>query len=54
MRWFHFTIQDFEESINPPNCGLVVIERKRDEEVRPRVALEVLSWPWGRSFGGAS
>merc|ERR1712146_675336 len=32
MRWFQFTILDFEQSLNPPNCGIVVIERKADQE----------------------
>jgi hypothetical protein len=29
-----FTISDFEESLNPPNGGLVVVERRSDGEVR--------------------
>ena len=28
MRFFKFTILDFEESENPPNCGMVILERK--------------------------
>mmetsp|Transcript_27610 Transcript_27610/g.36226 ORF Transcript_27610/g.36226 Transcript_27610/m.36226 type:complete len:304 (-) Transcript_27610:154-1065(-) len=31
MRWFQYTIQDFEESHNPPNGGCVVMERVSDE-----------------------
>src|SRR3546814_5532339 len=27
MRWFQYTINDFEESYNPPNAGFVVMER---------------------------
>lgn len=33
MRWFQFTIADFEESINPPNGGLIIVERKQDAQV---------------------
>lgn len=32
MRWFQYSISDFEESLNPPNGGLVVINRLTDEK----------------------
>ena len=35
MRWFQYSISDFEESLNPPNGGLVVVNRKTDSKVRP-------------------
>ena len=30
MRWFQYTVEDFEDSLNPPNCGMVVLEREED------------------------
>ena len=31
MRFFKFTVLDFEESENPPNCGMVVLEKKENK-----------------------
>lgn len=28
MRWFQYTIQDFENSLNPPNASFLVLERR--------------------------
>jgi hypothetical protein len=28
MRWFHYTVQEFEESSNPPNSSYVLMERQ--------------------------
>ena len=28
MRWFQYSIEDFEESSNPPNGSFIVMERK--------------------------
>jgi len=32
MRWFQYSISDFEDSKNPPNGGFVVMERITDEK----------------------
>ena len=40
MRWFHYTIGDFEESFNPPNGGLVVMERQVFEDGRTLYSLD--------------
>ncbi len=35
MRWFQYSIADFEETLNPENGGFVVMERKeKDDTVR--------------------
>lgn len=35
MRWFQYSIADFEETLNPENGSFVVMERKlRDSTVR--------------------
>jgi hypothetical protein len=31
MRWFQYTVNDFEESVNPPNGGIVIMERIEKE-----------------------
>jgi len=31
MRWFQYTISDFEQSHNPPNAAFVVMERREDQ-----------------------
>ncbi|CAM9141485.1 unnamed protein product, partial [Phaeothamnion confervicola] len=33
MRWFQYSIHDFEETLNPPNGGFVVMERRKDSDV---------------------
>ncbi len=30
MRWFQFSVHDFEESYNPDNCELVTLEKRKD------------------------
>lgn len=30
MRWFQYSISDFEETLNPTNGGFVVMERKTE------------------------
>ena len=32
MRWFQYTVQEFEESKNHPNGAIVVLDRVMDEE----------------------
>jgi broad specificity phosphatase PhoE len=33
MRWFHFTVHQFEESANPANCAVIVMERKSSADL---------------------
>lgn len=30
MRWFHWTVEEFEVLANPKNCEIVILERKED------------------------
>ena len=30
MRWLHWTVEEFEELHNPPNCGLLHLQKKPD------------------------
>ena len=30
MRWLHWTVEDFEETLNPPNCGIMHLRRRED------------------------
>lgn len=30
MRWFHWTVEEFEEHANPKNCQVIVLERNED------------------------
>ena len=32
MRWFQYTVQDFENSTNPPNGAIVVLDRVDDPD----------------------
>ena len=32
MRWFQYSIADFEETLNPENGGFVVMERREKED----------------------
>ena len=32
MRWFQYSIADFEETLNPANGGFVVMERRVKED----------------------
>lgn len=32
MRWFQYSIADFEETLNPANGGFVVMERRAKED----------------------
>jgi len=32
MRWFHATVEEFEEWGNPKNCGYFVLEREENEK----------------------
>ena len=34
MRWFHWTVEEFEQLANPGNCQLVVLERQEDGKYR--------------------
>lgn len=34
MRWFHWTVEEFEQLANPGNCQLVVLERQDDGKYR--------------------
>lgn len=34
MRWFHWTVEDFEQVANPGNCQLVILERQPDGKYR--------------------
>ena len=34
MRWFHWTVEEFEQLANPGNCQLVVLERQPDGKYR--------------------
>ncbi|CAM9937067.1 unnamed protein product [Scytosiphon promiscuus] len=36
MRWFQYSIADFEETLNPANGGFVVMERRAKEDTDPR------------------
>jgi broad specificity phosphatase PhoE len=28
MRWFHYTVEEFEKIGNPPNCGMYILEKQ--------------------------
>lgn len=46
MRWFQYSIADFEETLNPANGGFVVMERKsKPSMVSPRLAKSILGVP---------
>lgn len=49
MRWFQYTVNDFEASFNPPNAGFVVMERtekhQRDYFELPQPSREVVGYP---------
>lgn len=47
MRWFQYTVSDFENSFNPPNAGFVVMERT-GKHVRGRAPASLLSLSIGR------
>lgn len=32
MRWFHYTVEDFEKIRNPKNCEYFVLERNKDDK----------------------
>ena len=32
MRWFQFSVHDFEESYNPDNCELVIMSKMKNTE----------------------
>ena len=34
MRWFHWTVEEFEQLANPGNCQLVVLERQENGKYR--------------------
>jgi broad specificity phosphatase PhoE len=34
MRWFHWTVEEFEMLSNPKNCELFVLERQEDEKYK--------------------
>ncbi|KAL7511875.1 hypothetical protein ACHAXN_009658 [Cyclotella atomus] len=40
MRWFQFSVHDFEESYNPDNCELVTMTKMRDSEGHAWLELE--------------
>ena len=31
MKWFHWSVDEFEELHNPPNCGLLHLRRRGDD-----------------------
>jgi hypothetical protein len=31
MRWFHWTVEEFQNLRNPRNCQVVVIQKKADD-----------------------
>ena len=39
MRWFHWTVEEFEQIANPGNCQLVVLERQPGGKYRLATAL---------------
>lgn len=34
MRWFHWTVEQFEEIANPKNCQIVILEKNEDGKYR--------------------
>ena len=34
MRWFHWTVEEFENLQNPKNCQVVVLEKTSDERYK--------------------
>jgi broad specificity phosphatase PhoE len=34
MRWFHWTVEDFEEHANPTNCQMIILERLANMKYR--------------------
>ena len=40
MRWFQFSVHDFEESYNPDNCELVTMAKMRDSQGHAWLELE--------------
>ena len=34
MRWYRWTVEMFENTQNPPNCGLVIMERDANAKLR--------------------
>jgi len=40
MRWFQFSVRDFEESYNPDNCQIVTMTKMRDSMGRAWLELE--------------
>ncbi len=42
MRWYQYSIADFEATYNPPNAGFVVMERR--EKLKPGTSCIEGSW----------
>jgi hypothetical protein len=32
MRWFHWTVEEFEQVKNPKNCEIIVMEKNRNDK----------------------
>jgi hypothetical protein len=43
MRWFQYSIADFEQTFNPPNGGYVVLERMDDTRTEVRLGNSTLT-----------
>lgn len=44
MRWFHYTVEEFENSRNPKNCAHVVLSRKESNEYQYEISKEGLKF----------
>ena len=40
MRWFHWTVEEFENLRNPRNCQIVVMQKKTDDRYELLTTLE--------------
>lgn len=51
MRWLHWSVDEFEELHNPPNCGLLHLQRDGSEYRLCRESTALIKAP--RESGGA-
>ncbi len=40
MRWFHWTVEEFEKVANPENCQILVMEKNQDRKYELKTALK--------------
>lgn len=40
MKWFHWTVEEFEKIRNPKNCSIIILEKNKDDKFRLITKLE--------------